>query len=31
MMGGGLVTLEKVRIIHYRSGSPTSDHDGTES
>jgi len=22
MMGGGLVTLEKVRVIHYRSGTP---------
>jgi PII-like signaling protein len=21
MMGGGLVTLEKVKVIHYRSGS----------
>jgi len=22
MIGGGLVTLEKVRVIHYRSGGP---------
>ncbi len=22
MMGGGLVTLEKVRVIHYRHGGP---------
>jgi len=22
MMGGGLVTLEPVRVIHYRSGNP---------
>jgi PII-like signaling protein len=22
MMGGGLVTLEKVRVLHYRTGSP---------
>lgn len=24
MIGGGLVTLEKVRVIHYRSGKATS-------
>lgn len=24
MMGGGLVTLEKVRVIHYRSGNATA-------
>lgn len=24
MMGGGLVTLEKVRVIHYRSGTAKS-------
>ena len=22
MMGGGLVTLEKVRVVHYRGGAP---------
>jgi PII-like signaling protein len=22
MIGGGLVTLEKVRVIHYRGGEP---------
>ncbi len=25
MMGGGLVTLEKVKVIKYRSGNPGSD------
>jgi hypothetical protein len=25
MMGGGLVTLEKVKVIHYRSGEDSSD------
>jgi PII-like signaling protein len=24
MMGGGLVTLEKVKVIHYRSGPGTA-------
>ena len=24
IMGGGLVTLEKVRVIHYRHGGPTA-------
>ncbi len=24
MMGGGLVTMEKVRVIHYRSGKATA-------
>jgi uncharacterized protein len=24
MMGGGLVTLEKVRVLHYRTSPPTS-------
>jgi hypothetical protein len=28
MMGGGLVTLEKVKIIHYRSANSIRDHDG---
>ena len=23
MMGGGLVTMEKVRVIHYRGGQPS--------
>ena len=29
MAGGGLVTLEKVKVVHYRSGedSPESAHD----
>lgn len=25
MIGGGLVTLEKVRVLHYRSGNGTAD------
>ena len=25
MMGGGLVTLEKVRVVHYRSGEPKDE------
>jgi PII-like signaling protein len=25
MVGGGLVTLEKVKVIHYRSGEPPAD------
>lgn len=25
MMGGGLVTLEKVKVIHYRSGEDSQD------
>lgn len=25
MMGGGLVTLEKIRVIHYREGSKAAD------
>lgn len=25
MMGGGLVTLEKVKVIHYRSPAPDTD------
>jgi hypothetical protein len=24
MMGGGLVTLEKVKVVHYRAGSETT-------
>jgi PII-like signaling protein len=24
MMGGGLVTLEKVKVVHYRAGSETA-------
>ena len=24
MMGGGLVTLEKVRVVHYRAGAETA-------
>jgi PII-like signaling protein len=24
MMGGGLVTLEKVKVLHYRSGEKNS-------
>jgi hypothetical protein len=27
MMGGGLVTLEKVKIIHYRSANSIPDHN----
>src|SRR6185503_13575381 len=25
MMGGGLVTLEKVKVVHYRSGEDSTD------
>jgi PII-like signaling protein len=25
MMGGGLVTLEKVKVVHYRAGSDASE------
>jgi len=28
MMGGGVVTLEPVRVIHYRSGEPQRAADG---
>jgi PII-like signaling protein len=25
MIGGGLVTLEKVKVVHYRSGKTSAD------
>jgi len=25
MIGGGLVTLEKVKVVHYRSGEPSAN------
>ena len=29
MLGGGLVTLEKVKVLHYRSGSDASGSSAT--
>ncbi|HXT11519.1 MAG TPA: DUF190 domain-containing protein [Candidatus Angelobacter sp.] len=26
MIGGGLVTLEKVKVVHYRSGNDSPEH-----
>jgi PII-like signaling protein len=28
MMGGGLVTLEKVKVVHYRSGADSTEAPG---